>query len=248
MAYRVSESERMSHVNEINALYGPPHRITPENIVDYCEDNDLYYDIESEIHEHFVDVQSVRSRYANDEETRTDANNMIMQFNSFIRRCDTYMGIYNSDDAYSDGGYSDDNHNDDNHSEASTIVENNGLHINIPQNSENINDCMETPSPITPAPSSPIIAPEWINAHQRAPLSYSDYISRTSEVFAQPETQTQAQLHHITGDFESPPSPILDGFIDTEEENQDTSELRSFPYYLAESHSPVPFYQMALTL
>ena len=146
----IVDVEIMQYINEITNVNGPIHTITPINVINYCDANQIYYDTESQIQQYFMIFQGRRYELANDEETRENANYLIEQFNNRITTCDIYLEEDNDTDSL-----------------ASTIVndEYDEIYINVSNNNQ---DIYETP-PITPIPESPVIAPEWMQ--QQSPAS-----------------------------------------------------------------------------
>lgn len=193
----IVDLEIIQYINEIINVNGPIHTITPTNVINYCDANEIYYDTEAQIHQYFMIFQGVRHERANDEETRENANVLIEQFNIRITTCDMYLEQDN-----------------DIESLASTIVndEYDEVYINVSNNNQ---DIYETP-PLTPTPESPVIAPEWM---QQQPPTAPFLLS--------------------------PPSPILDGFIEVDVENMDRmSDLRTPPHEIYSSYSSEIFSQM----
>ena len=139
----IVDVEIMQYINEIINVNGPIHTITPINVINYCDANQIYYDTESQIQQYFMIFQGIRYERANDEETRENADILIEQFNHRITTCDMYLEEDNDTDSL-----------------ASTIVndEYDEVYINVSNNNQ---DIYETP-PITPIPESPVIAPEWM--------------------------------------------------------------------------------------
>ena len=86
MDYRV---ETIDRAVEIGQHYGVMSKyVTPDNVTEYCDINDISYVEEQEIHTYFYGIQEARAYISNNMEERILGLQMMTEFDAACLRCE----------------------------------------------------------------------------------------------------------------------------------------------------------------
>ena len=172
------------HIHELMERY--PRFVTRENVINYCDTNELYYDVEQQILTYFMNYYETQEMVCSPSELLY-IQMLQEQFEERIELCELYLS-YDNDDYDSDD-------------DASTIVD--SEHYASPNNEDYASEldepfmtpiCTPDPDDFAQPPPLPQQIPQ-IDGPIMAPLWLSDYGSIPTSIFNENTSYSQIQTH-----------------------------------------------------